>query len=261
MKAKTNFSISQMVLVIFTTLFVLCSTFATAQNASKGKVTSEELKNKEMAAKITRYEVKKEFQEKFQKAVSDYVLESLLKDSNIMSEAYFEQENQDVIWLFERWTNQKELNKFKNNPKSKSVIALAKSVLVKPERIIYVTDLEPISKKEWRRASTVGDKQLTIMLFVDAKSGTEESFKEVYHIAMPQFRSEPGVVTYQLSQLNEDKTQFVTFEKFRSNDAFQYHLNFPPIQPVIDYLNTSIKKQPFQDGIHNLIEFAPLTRE
>lgn len=68
-------------------------------------------------------------------------------------------------------------------------------------------------------------------------------------------------MTYQLSQFKEDSTQFVTFEKFRSNDAFQYHLKFPPIQPVIDYLNMSIKKQPFQDGIHNLIEFAPLSRE
>jgi quinol monooxygenase YgiN len=261
METKTHFSISKMALVIFTALFVLCGTFATAQNLSKGNVTSEELKNQEMIAKITRYEVKKEFQEKFQKAVSNYVLESLLNNSNIMSEAYFEQDNQAVIWLFERWTNQKELNKFKSNPKSKTVIDLEKSALVKPEKIIYVKDLEPISKQEWRRASKAEDNQLTIMLFVDAKAGTEENFKAIYHTAMPQFRSEPGVVTYQLSQLNEDKTQFVTFEKFRSNDAFQYHLNFPPIQPVIDYLNTSIKKQPFQDGIHNLIEFAPLIRE
>ncbi len=63
------------------------------------------------------------------------------------------------------------------------------------------------------------------MLFVDAKAGTEANFKDVYHTAMPKFRSEPGVITYQLSQLEEDATQFVTFEKFRSNEAFQFHLN------------------------------------
>jgi quinol monooxygenase YgiN len=78
---------------------------------------------------------------------------------------------------------------------------------------------------------------------------------------MPQFRSEPGVINYQLSQLQEDSTRFVTYEKFRSEDAFQYHLNFPPIQPVIDYLNSSIKKQPFQTGLHRLIEFAPENRK
>ena len=254
MTAKTNLSISQRALVIFTTLFMLASAFASGQTSAK---TEESV----IVAKITRYEVKKEYLQEFEKAIRDYVLKSLSDDSNIMAEAYFEQDNQSVIWLFERWTNQNKLNKFRKNLESKAVIQLEKSALAKPEKVISVKDLEPISKQEWRRASKAEDKQLTIMLFVDAKAGTEENFKDVYHIAMPEFRSEPGVVTYQLSQLDSDKTQFVTFEKFRSNEAFQYHLNFPPIQPVLDYLNTSIKKQPFQDGIHNLIEFAPLIRE
>lgn len=35
------------------------------------------------------------------------------------------------------------------------------------------------------------DNQLVIMLFVDGKKGTEQHFKDTYHIAMPQFRSEP----------------------------------------------------------------------
>ena len=247
MRAKV---IYRKALIIFLMLFM--HAFARAQT---------DIKASEMEAKITRYEVKKEYQEKFQKAVSEYVLKSISNDGNIMAEAYFEKENQQVIWLFERWKNQKEADKFKNNAAAKTLEAFGKTALVKPSKTIPVKDLEPISKEEWRRTSKTADDQLTIMLFVDAKAGTEENFKDVYHIAMPQFRSEPGVVTYQLSQLNADKTQFVTFEKFRSKEAFQYHLNFPPIQPVIDYLNTSIKKQPFQDGIHTLIEFAPLIRE
>ncbi|KOP37480.1 hypothetical protein DBB36_14760 [Flavobacterium sp. WLB] len=242
MITKAKLTVSKKVLGIFTVLFSLQSTLASAQNET---------------TKITRYEVKEQYLEKFQKAISEYVQKSLSNESNIMSEAYFEQNNKTVIWLFERWTNKTALDK--NN--SKSVKELAQTALVKPEEIIYVKDLEPLNKEQWRRTSKKEDNQLTIMLFVDAKAGTEKNFMEVYHTAMPQFRSEAGVVTYQLSQLENDKTQFVTFEKFRNNDAFQYHLNFPPIQPVIDYLNTSIKKQPFQDGIHNLIEFAPLTRE
>jgi quinol monooxygenase YgiN len=241
-----------------TSLLTFCITFAAAQNSDK---PMEENSKIEMTAKITRYEVKKEFQEKFQESVKEYVLSSLSNDANIMSEAYFEQNNESVVWLFERWTNQKALHKFKSTSKANALTALSKSALVKPEKNISIKDLEPISKAQWRSTSKASDNQLTIMLFVDAKAGTEENFKNLYHKAMPEFRSESGVVTYQLSQIEEDKTQFVTFEKFRSNDAFQYHLNFPPIQPVLDYLNTSIKKQPFQDGIHTLIEFAPLTRE
>lgn len=235
-------------LIGFAALILFTSTLSTTQN-------------KTPVAKITRYEVKKENQENFKKAISNYVLKSLSAENNIMSEAYFEQENQNVIWLFERWENQNAFEKFRKNSVSKAIKTLAKTALIKPEKAININDLEPLSKEQWRKTSKKEDHQLTIMLFVGAKAGTEESFKTIYHKAMPEFRSESGVVTYQLSQFADDKTQFVTFEKFRSNDAFQYHLNFPPIQPVLDYLNTSIKKPPFQDGIHNLIEFAPLFRE
>lgn len=249
MKVKTHTTYKK-TLFGFSALIFFTASLAKAQNSDKT-----------VFARIIRYEVKKENQEIFKKAITDYVLNSLSAKSNIMSEAYFEQENQSVIWLFERWENQSAFGKFQKNAQAKAIATLAKTVLEKPEKIIAIKDLEPISKQEWRKTSKKEDQQLTIMLFVDAKAGTEENFKTIYHKAMPEFRSEAGVVTYQLSQFKDDKTQFVTFEKFRSNDAFQYHLNFPPIQPVIDYLNTSIKKPPFQDGIHNLIEFAPLFRE
>lgn len=218
MGMKTKNSISKGMLGVFTILFMNGS--LTAQTADQ-----------EIAAKITRYEVKKEQQEKFQKAVAAYVQKSILNANNIMSEAYLEQEDHTVIWLFERWKNQNELEKFEKN--SKQLKDLAKTALAKPERIIEVKDLEPLTKEQWRRTSKKGEEQLTIMLFVDAKKGTEENFMKVYNKAMPEFRSEPGVVTYQLSQLKEDPSQFVTFEKFRNKEAFQYHLNFPPIQPVI----------------------------
>ncbi len=215
----------------------------------------------ETVGKLTRFEVKAEYLDEFKEALSSYVTASISNDGNIMSEAYFEKENPSILWLIERWKNVKESEKFNSTSEMKKIISLSKKALTNPVKIIKVKDLEPLSKEEWRRASRKEDNQLTIMLFVDAKKGTQQNFKDVYHVAMPQFRSEPGVVTYQLSELENDPTQFVTYEKFRGDDAFQYHLKFPPIQPVIDYLNSSIKEQPFQKGIHNLIEFAPLIRE
>jgi quinol monooxygenase YgiN len=188
-------------------------------------------------ARLTRYEVKPSYREQFQKVLSGYVKQALADESNIMAEAYYEQEDPSVIWLIERWTG-------KINQAIMSV---------KPAKVYQLTDLEPLTKAQWRRTADQTDQPLTIMLFVDAKRGTEASFKKIYHQAMPQFRGEPGVVTYQLSVIEGDATQFVTYEKFRSEAAFQYHLKFPPIQPVIDYLNTSIKKPPFQQGLHHLI--------
>ena len=226
-----------------------------------GEAILEQLKVQQITGKLTRFEVKKEFQDQLQKALSKYVNSSISKEGNIMSEAYYEKEKPSVLWLIERWKDKNELDNFSNSSEAKAVSSLAKKALIEPIKTIEIKDLEPISKDEWRKTTKKEDNQLTIMLFVDSKSGTQQTFKDTYHVAMPQFRSEPGVVTYQLSQLESDPTQFVTYEKFRGDDAFQYHLKFPPIQPVIDYLNTNIKEQPFQKGLHNLIEFAPLTRE
>lgn len=214
--------------------------------------------NPETVVVLTKYDVKESYREQFQEALKNYVTQALVNQNNIMAEAYAEQEHPLVFWVIERWNGKSDFEKIRETKAFKTIAALAKSALSKPAQKIHLRDLEPLSKKQWRTVARASDKPLTIMLFVDAKRGTEKRFMEVYHEAMPRFRSEPGVINYQLSQLEEDSTQFVTYEKFRNEAAFQYHLNFPPIQPVIDYLHTSIKKQPFETGIHRLIAFAPV---
>lgn len=237
----------------------------TGQNPQSAKAVGEAmvtaLNQMQSIARMTRYEVKKESLEDFRKVLNDYVIHALIRQDNIMAEAYFEEEHPEILWLFERWENRNALNRFGKEIPAKELSNLTDKALTKPIEELYVSDLEPLTKEDWRKAAQKTDNPITIMLFVDSKAGTEENFKEVYHIAMPQFRSEPGVITYQLSQLDKDASQFVTFEKFRNEAAFQYHLNFPPIQSVLNYLQTSIKKQPFQTGLHRLIEFSPMLRE
>ena len=217
--------------------------------------------DKDVVVKLTRYEVKQGYGEQFRKVLSDYVLHSLNVEGNIMAEAFYERENPAVLWLIERWNSSAELDQSGADIQFKAIDALAKETLAQPSKFYYVKDLEPLSKQQWRKSAKKEDHPLTVMLFVDTKSGTQETFKDVYHTAMPQFRSEAGVITYQLSQLKEDNTQFVTYEKFRSDGAFQYHLKFPPVKPVIDFLETNSEEPPFQNGLHQLIEFTPLIRE
>jgi quinol monooxygenase YgiN len=238
---------------VFIAAFLMYTVCAYAQEINKME--------KNMVAKLTRYEVKPGYQEKLRTALNNYVLHSIVVKSNIMAEAYYEQENNNVIWLIERWINKNELGKVTASVEFKAIETLIKEGLEKPLKILYVEDLEPLTKQQWRKSAKKEDKPFTVMLFVDAKPGTQKTFIDVYNVAMPKFRSEAGVVTYQLSQLHEDSTQFVTYEKFRNDGAFQYHLSFRPIEPVIAYLKTSIKKPPFQSGLHRLIEFAPLIRE
>lgn len=237
----------------------------TGQNPQSAKIVGEtmlaELNNLHTVGRLTCYFVKQSYQAEFRELMSAYVQQSLADEDNVMSEAYYEQEDSTAFWLIERWVNKEDISKAEKSGQAIALASLAKKALLKPAMVTYISDLEPLSKQQWRRPSKKEDDQLTIMLFVDAQPGSEEDFKKIYHQALPEFRNEPGVVTYQLSQLEADRTRFVTYEKFRNKDAFQYHLSFPPILPVIDYLNTRIKKQPFQAGLHTLIEFAPLTRE
>ncbi|HTI89949.1 MAG TPA: antibiotic biosynthesis monooxygenase [Puia sp.] len=236
---------------------LLLSNIYATEKLSNGKYPGG---NEEEVAVLTRYEVKKGYEKKFRDVICKYVRHAIANKSNVMAEAYYEQEDPSVLWVIERWSGKSGQENIRNGVKFKQIKLLSEKKLETPAKTIYVRDLEPIAKKEWRREPKEEDVPITIMLFVDCTAGTEGVFKEVYHTAMPQFRSEPGVINYQLSQLEDDSTQFVTYEKFRSEDAFQYHLKFLPIRPVIDYLNTSIKKQPFQTGLHRLIAFAPKKR-
>ena len=214
-----------------------------------------------LAARLIRYEVRPEFQLVFRKAVSDYIMHSVSSETNILSEAFYEQDKPSVLWIIERWNNKKALEKISKSSWFRSIDSLSRHALIKPAESFYVKDLEPLSKQQWRSSAQKGDKPVIVMLFVDSKPGTENDFKKLYHTAMPLFRSEPGVINYQLSQFTDDSTRFVTYEKFRNEDAFQYHLHFPPIKAVLDYLHTSIKKQPFETGLHKLIVFAPIIPE
>ena len=243
MKTKTIFAI---------TIITLVGIMISMANRIHAKTN-----NKKMIAAITRYDVKKDSGKQFQKALHTYVTNVLTDENNIMAEAYSEENNPEVLWVIERWNNKAGFDNAHKSSSFVAILSLSQNTLIKPANTILVNDLEPLTKTQWRKTAEASDTTLVIMLFVDAKPGTENTFKKVYHKAMPQFRSEPGVINYQLSQFDNDSTQFVTYEKFRNDDAFQYHLKFPPIQPVIDYLNTRIKKQPFQTGLHRLIAIKP----
>ncbi|TDP02214.1 putative quinol monooxygenase [Flavobacterium sp. 245] len=256
MKTTAFKSINKKIIASINVLLLITATVK-AQNSIPVKTKTLN----ETVSKMTMYEVKEGEVTQFQKILSDYVANAIASKENIMAEAFYEEKKPTILWLIERWNNKKELEKFSKKEEAKLAQTLAGKSLLKSAKTYYVKDLEPLTKEQWRKTSKKEDNQLVIMLFVDAKKGTQQNFKDTYHIAMPQFRSEPGVVTYQLSEIEGNDTQFVTYEKFRSNEAFQYHLNFPPIKPVIEYLETSIKNPPFQNGLHNLIEFAPLTRE
>ncbi|MBJ6110342.1 antibiotic biosynthesis monooxygenase [Hymenobacter sp. BT523] len=209
-------------------------------------------------ARLTSYHVKPAQQDAFRQALSEYVAGALQSTGNIMAEAYAERDKAGVLWLVERWETQTHLEAHQKSSPAAAISRLAAEALEAPAETLAVQDLEPLAKEAWQRAPNPDDQPMTVMLFVDAKPGTGAEFKKRYHAAMPQIRGEAGVVTYQLTQIEGAADKFITYEKFRSEQALQDHLKFPFLAPILDFLHSSITNPPFEQGLHKLTELAPL---
>jgi quinol monooxygenase YgiN len=207
--------------------------------------------NSSITAVLTQYHVKTSFQDKFLEVLSGYIIGSLGATGNIMAAAHYEQGDSCILWTVERWQNQAYYKNNQTSAAAKKIGALTKTGLASPVEIIFMNDLELHSKETDRQA-------ITVMLLVDVKDGTEALFKSINHDVMATLRHEPGVLTFQFSQVADHKTKFIVYKQFRSWDTFQYHLKDPALEPVIKFLQTSIKEPPFEKGYHHLIQFAPL---
>lgn len=207
--------------------------------------------NSSITVVLTQYHVKASFQNKFLAILSEYIIGSLGATGNIMAAAYYEQGDACILWTMERWKSQAA---YKNNRKgtaAKEIGALSKTGLASPVEIIFLEDLELLSKEADRNA-------ITVMLLVDVKDGTEDHFRSINHEVISALRNEPGVLVFHFSKVAHHKTRFIVYKQFRNWDTFQYHLKDPAIEPVIKFLQTSIKEPPFEKGYHHLIQFAPL---
>lgn len=200
---------------------------------------------------LTQYHVKTSCRDKFLEALSAYTFSSLGTAGNIMAEAYYEQGDACIMWTMERWDSRAYYKNNRGSAAAKEIGSLTKTGLAAPVKTIFLEDLELLSKE-------AGCNAITVMLLVDVKDGTEDHFRSINHEAVAALRREPGVLAFQFSQETRHKTRFIIYKKFRDWDAFQYHLKDPALEPVIKFLQTSIKEPPFEKGYHHLIQFAPL---
>jgi len=207
-----------------------------------------------VAVVLKQYQVKTSWQNKFGEVLSGYVLSSGGAPGNIMAEAYYEQGDASIIWVIERWTNEAFYKMNSKSAAAKMVNGLAEVGLAKPVEIIFLEDLEGIS----REAPSEDDQPLTIMLLTDLKAGKGNRFRSINREMISAFRNESGLLAFTLSRMAHHRTRFVIYKKFRNLNAFQHHLKDPAVRPVMEFLQTAVKEPPFEKGYHHLIQLAPL---
>lgn len=206
---------------------------------------------------LTKYHTKTACQHKFLELLSAYVFRSLKAGGNVMSEAFYEKGDLCTIWVIERWSSYVWYKKNKESGEAGVISALTKTGLEFTVETIFLKDLLLFSNGSSLEPK-INDRQITIMLFVDLKSGTEDYFRSVSQGLMPIFRGSPGVLLFQLSQVIYMKTRFIVCKKFRDWDAFRYHLKDPALQPMITFLQHAVKEPPYEKGYRYLVQFAPL---
>ncbi len=176
MTAKVFLSLSNKAIVLTTMCLLLSNTYAMEKLPNDKQLAP----NDEEVTVLTQYEVKKGYKKKFRKLLRKYVRQAIADKSNIMAEAYYEQENSSILWVIERWDSKSGLEKRRNGAKFKLIKSLSEKKLIQPAKTIYVKDPGAYLKNSMEKSAREEDKPITIMLFVDSKAGTEGTFKEVY---------------------------------------------------------------------------------
>ncbi|HEY8895408.1 MAG TPA: antibiotic biosynthesis monooxygenase [Niastella sp.] len=208
---------------------------------------------------MSQYQAKASYQTELLLLLSEYVFSSRKAAGNIMMEGYYELGDASVMWIVERWTSEKYYEENKTGIAAKNISNIENDWVVSPVETLFLTDLE-LLMKDGRQNKMEKGEQMRIMLFVDVKPGSEDHFMSINRDVITAFRNEPGLLVFRLSRFINDRTRFVVYKKFRNKDAFQMHLRSAAIVPVIQFLQTSVKEQPFEKGYLYLIEFAPIIR-
>lgn len=224
------------------------------------KRTDIHLPNNPTTVAMSQYQAKASYQTELFQLLSEYVFSSRRAVGNIMMEGYYELGDASIMWIVERWTSEKYYEENKSSTAAKNINDLEKTLVVSPVETVFLTDLELLIKDNSQNKMEKGQ-QMCVMLFVDVKQGSEDYFRSINRDVITAFRNEPGVLILRLSQFTNDKTRFVVYKKFKNKDSFQLHLRSAAIVPVIKFLQTSVKEQPFEKGYRHLIEFTPIIIE
>ncbi|MCF6405209.1 antibiotic biosynthesis monooxygenase [Chitinophaga filiformis] len=207
---------------------------------------------------LTKYHAKTAYQHEFLEGLSAYVFSSLEATGNIMSEAFYEKGDFCIMWVMERWGNYDFYKKNRRSSEAGVVRHLAKTGLITAVETVFLKDLLLFSLARSRNPLKENDRQITVMLFIEVKSGAKNYFRSIKQAIISVFRDKPGMLHFQLSRVRCFRRRFIVCKKFRDWDAFQYHLKDPALQPVITFLQSAVKEPPYEKGYHHLIQFAPL---
>jgi quinol monooxygenase YgiN len=196
---------------------------------------------------LVTFKVKSEMRSTFKQALLDDV-SNARQESGCISMVLFEaKDDPGILFLFERWQNQSALDNHFAQPYTKAVLGLAEMALTSPMQILYVEDLVPLPVKDLQ-SSNVNPEGVDLIVLFEVKEGMDERFKEQFLNSVRHSRPELGCEAFHIHAVRGDDSKFVLYERWRNQEAFNFHLAQPYTQELFDSFGSTLVK-PVEDGL------------
>ncbi|MEN7549939.1 putative quinol monooxygenase [Rapidithrix thailandica] len=171
---------------------------------------------------LVTFRVKPSEKELFKQALLEDVQYARKEKGNITMELYEGKDRPNTLYLFERWENQKELDKHFEQPYTQKVLKLNETALIEPMEIAYLDDLAPLSVEALPRP-VYTDKMVDLVVVFKVKEGKQAKFIRQFRKSVQHSRPETGNIAFHIHSVKDDAVTFVLYERWQNQEALDFH--------------------------------------
>jgi quinol monooxygenase YgiN len=198
-------------------------------------------------------DIKPEYQVTHTKAlIDDDVLPARKEEGNLFMRVYQDKQNQNRIYLFEQWKNQDGLNTHFQTPYIEKIVKLNETALQGPFGVLFLKEIFPLSEKKQKKLAETSVSSFTLF---KVKDNMQENFIEQFESVIQKNRNEAGNLAYQLYAIIGDSTQFLLFQRWEDQKAFDTNQTQTHMKELSRSLQNTLKV-PLQNSLLPVTELV-----
>ena len=190
---------------------------------------------------LVTFHVKTEYRKELKKNQIADVRGARMESGNVTMELYESKTHENVLYLFERWTDQQALNAHFLKPYTLDVLAVNQYALLLPMEIIYLEDIAALPDTDHKK-SFGDEEQVDLIVTFEVKDGMQDKFLEQFQKSIGLSRPEDGNIAYHLHKIQDDQTHFVLYERWKNQAALDLHFEKPYTIELFDVFNATLTK-------------------
>jgi quinol monooxygenase YgiN len=210
--------------------------------------------NAQQIVMLVTFKIKPEMVDTFKQALWNDLINARQEPGCISMHLFEAKDDPNTLFFFERWQNQLALDNHFAQPYTKSVLELAETSLFSLIEILYLEDLAPLPVEDVQFVDSKSDGVDLVVIF-EVKEGMQERFKEQFLNSVKYSRPEPGCVAFHIHAVQTEKNKFVLYERWRSQEAFDFHLDQSYTQELFETFNVTLAK-PVEECLIYINELA-----